>query len=74
MLLKPPLRQAAKRCATELIINGELFSNGKTAMRLKWKLEIIIKSEKMEKLKNITPGEILLQEFLIPLEISQYRL
>ena len=43
-------------------------------MRLKWKLEIIIKSEKMEKLKNITPGEILLQEFLIPLEISQYRL
>ncbi len=28
----------------------------------------------MEKLKNITPGEILLEEFLIPLEISQYRL
>lgn len=28
----------------------------------------------MEKLRNITPGEILLQEFLIPLEISQYRL
>lgn len=28
----------------------------------------------MEKLKNITPGEILLEEFLIPLEITQYRL
>ncbi len=28
----------------------------------------------MEKLKNITPGEILLEEFLVPLEISQYRL
>lgn len=28
----------------------------------------------METLKNITPGEILLEEFLIPLNISQYRL
>lgn len=28
----------------------------------------------MEKLKNISPGEVLLQEFLIPLNISQYRL
>ena len=28
----------------------------------------------MEKLKNITPGEILQEEFLIPLGISQYRL
>ncbi|WP_283943866.1 HigA family addiction module antitoxin [Kaistella sp.] len=28
----------------------------------------------MEKLRNISPGEILLEEFLIPLEISQYRL
>lgn len=28
----------------------------------------------MERLKNITPGEILLEEFLNPLEISQYRL
>jgi len=30
--------------------------------------------KKMEKLRNISPGEILLEEFLIPLEISQYRL
>lgn len=28
----------------------------------------------MDKLKNITPGEVLMEEFLIPLEISQYRL
>jgi len=28
----------------------------------------------MEKLKNIHPGEILLEEFLIPLNISSYKL
>ncbi len=28
----------------------------------------------MEKLKNIHPGEVLQEEFLIPLEISAYRL
>lgn len=28
----------------------------------------------MEKLKNIHPGEILLEEFLVPLEINSYRL
>ena len=28
----------------------------------------------MKKLHNIHPGEILLEEFLIPMEISQYRL
>ena len=28
----------------------------------------------MEKLRNISPGEILLEEFLVPLDISQYRL
>ena len=28
----------------------------------------------MEKLPNIHPGEVLLEEFLIPLQISQYRL
>jgi addiction module HigA family antidote len=28
----------------------------------------------MEKLKNITPGEVLQEEFLIPMTISQYRL
>jgi len=28
----------------------------------------------MKRLKNIHPGEILLEEFLVPLEISAYRL
>lgn len=28
----------------------------------------------MKKIKNISPGNILLEEFLIPMEISQYRL
>lgn len=28
----------------------------------------------MEKLKNIHPGEVLLEEFLLPLQISPYRL
>lgn len=28
----------------------------------------------MKKLKNIHPGEILLEEFLIPLDVSAYRL
>lgn len=28
----------------------------------------------MKKLKNIHPGEVLLEEFLIPLDISAYRL
>ncbi|MDT3740028.1 MAG: HigA family addiction module antitoxin [Candidatus Kapabacteria bacterium] len=28
----------------------------------------------MEKLRNISPGEILYEEFLIPLKVSQYKL
>ena len=28
----------------------------------------------MENLRNITPGEVLLEEFLIPMDISQYKL
>lgn len=35
---------------------------------------ITIKKEVLEKLSNIHPGEILLEEFLIPMEISAYRL
>src|SRR6476660_8220928 len=35
---------------------------------------IIIKLTNMTKLKNIHPGEILLEEFLIPFEISAYKL
>ena len=37
-------------------------------------LTIIKKDSEMEKLKNIHPGEILLEEFLIPLNITPYRL
>jgi antitoxin HigA-1 len=33
-----------------------------------------IKVQQMEMLKNIHPGEILLEEFLIPMQISAYRL
>jgi antitoxin HigA-1 len=35
---------------------------------------ITINIEIMEKLKNIHPGEILLEEFLHPMDISAYRL
>ena len=38
------------------------------------KLLIITKRNKMKKLKNIHPGEILNEEFLIPLGISGYKL
>ena len=43
-------------------------------MRIKLKSLIIIKNSKMEKLKNIHPGEILQEEFLLPLNITAYRL
>jgi len=35
---------------------------------------ITIKKNDMDKLDNIHPGEVLLEEFLVPLEISAYRL
>lgn len=40
-------------------------------MHLLYKLLIITK---MEKLNNIHPGEVLLEEFLLPLKITAYRL
>ena len=43
-------------------------------MRNSLKSSITIKPKDMSKLKNIHPGEILLEEFLIPLEITAYRL
>jgi antitoxin HigA-1 len=56
--------------------NGELFSGGKTTRLKKLKFLIITNSKKkeMEKLKNIHPGEVLMEEFLIPMKISAYRL
>lgn len=38
------------------------------------KLLIITKMKKMARLKNIHPGEILLEEFLIPLKVTAYKL
>jgi len=35
---------------------------------------IIINNKKMERLENIHPGEILLEEFLKPMQISAYKL
>lgn len=41
---------------------------------MKWKLWIIIEIMKTISLTNITPGEILDEDFLKPLGLSQYRL
>ena len=38
------------------------------------KLALSLKIKTIKKIKNIHPGEILLEEFLIPLEITAYRL
>lgn len=43
-------------------------------MLLKLKLLIITKQNNMAKLNNIHPGEILQEEFLIPLNITAYKL
>ena len=43
-------------------------------MRLRLKLSITIKVGYMKHLKNIHPGEILLEEFLKPMQISAYHL
>jgi antitoxin HigA-1 len=51
-----------------------LFGTGLTPMR--WKLLIIIKGKTLENtiLEPIHPGEVLLEEYLTPLKISQNRL
>lgn len=51
--------------------SGELFSSGLMVMHPKWKSWIITK---MKKLKNIHPGEVLKEEFMVPLDITAYRL
>jgi addiction module HigA family antidote len=57
------------------MINGESSSNGRKVILLKLKLLIITKVQmNMEKLENVHPGEVLLEEFLRPLNISAYRL
>src|SRR5687768_18585669 len=55
--------------------NGGLFLNGMPEMLLRSKSSIIIKKPSfMAKLKNIHPGEVLMEEFLIPLEVTAYKL
>jgi addiction module HigA family antidote len=52
--------------------SGGFVSNGKTAIAAKSRLSITTDQEcVMAKLKNIHPGEILLEEFLNPMGISQ---
>jgi addiction module HigA family antidote len=43
-------------------------------MHPRLKYWIITKKEEMKKLKNIHPGEVLQEEFLVPLALSAYRL
>lgn len=57
------------------MINGGSALSGKIGMRMRLLLLIIIPKFNMPKaIKPIHPGEILQQEFLIPLALSQYRL
>jgi addiction module HigA family antidote len=54
--------------------NGESVSNGRTAMPTTLKSLTATKKGTGRRLPNIHPGEILLEEFLKPLNITGYRL
>src|ERR1700752_94455 len=55
--------------------NGESVFGGRMVIVTMWKSWIITKEIEMTiKLPPIHPGEILFEEFLEPMEISQYRL
>jgi addiction module HigA family antidote len=58
------------------MINGESVSHGRMEMPGTWKSPIITHEEekKMNRIPNIHPGEILLEEFLKPMGITAYRL
>ena len=61
--------------ASVLMTNGESVSDGKMSARSMWKSWIITKGSKMDsKLQEIHPGEILLEEFLKPMGITNARL
>jgi addiction module HigA family antidote len=62
--------------AFALITNGGYVSIGRPGVRIMLKLQIIIRGPTMtnKNLSSIHPGEILLEEFLRPMGISQYRL
>jgi antitoxin HigA-1 len=56
-------------------INSGAFVFAGNPEPMKWKSSTIIKEEmKSKTLSNITPGEILHEDFLKPLGLSQYRL
>jgi hypothetical protein len=52
-------------------INGASVASGRNAVLAQLKSFITIKEMAMNKLKYIHQGEILLEEFLLPMEISQ---
>ena len=56
------------------MISGAFASDGKMEMRLMSRLPTIIKENDMEMIPNVTPGEILNEEFLKPMQITAYRL
>jgi addiction module HigA family antidote len=58
------------------MINGAFASLGKTVTRLMLKSLIIIEGRKMKKkaLHSVHPGEVLLEEFLSPMGLSQNKL
>src|SRR5581483_6254686 len=57
------------------MISTGSVSSGEMAMPIRLKSWIIIEREKsLARLSNIHPGEVLLEEFLIPLGITQYAL
>ncbi len=80
--LRIPLETVLRRSkATVLVntafastINGESVSARRVLVLKKWRPSIIIEGAIMKKLQPITPDEILLEEFLKPMAISQYRL
>jgi antitoxin HigA-1 len=57
------------------MISGVSVSYGESEMHMKWKSQIIIKRKDMKKkLHSVHPGEVLLEEFLKPMGLSQNRL
>jgi addiction module HigA family antidote len=60
---------------SELMTNGGYVSDGKIETHLKLKLWIIIEAYMAKnKLNPVHPGEVLQEEFLSPLDLSQNRL
>jgi addiction module HigA family antidote len=59
--------------------SGEFASDGPRLVRRKYRLLTIttkgeVMAKTVTKLDPVTPGEILWEEFLVPMEISRYRL